>query len=382
MKLLHFANFNSVNIGNGALIFGTEKVLREDLGAELQFTAEPWDEYIIENTCGPRKFDRGFVDLVNEHDGLLVGGAVTFNGRAHLAETGMRFNLPLALWLRIRKPIIFYGNSYRFWPSQTYHNIEKLRETMQYIILAPHIFFGVRNDGTKEFLESLLGFHSEKILSVPDPGMYVPVQENDYPEIAEKKVNILISLNNEDEGDRFPDSGKKLRFLKALARTMERLARAFDVNFILCPHYFDDYKIMSQFIEFLPTEIVHKRTLSTGLLKVPKTPYFYGRYAKVDLALSMRIHSLSPAIGLGIPVVPLISQKRVSDFLEEIGLRDLGVDIFEDDIEEETYRKASHALSHAAEMRQKIGRAAALSRKRTSYINEHIRNLFMNNARA
>ncbi|MBU0766651.1 polysaccharide pyruvyl transferase family protein [Patescibacteria group bacterium] len=375
MKLLHLANFNSTNIGNGALIFGTERVLREDLKTELQFTAEPWDEYVIENAFGPRKFDEGFVDLVNKHDGLLVGGAVTFNGRAHLTETGMRFNLPLKLWPRIRKPIIFYGNSYRFWPSQTYHNVDKLRETLEYIIHAPHVFFGVRNDGTKEFIESLLGFHSKKILSIPDPGMYVPAEENDYPEIAEKKMNVLISLNDEDKQDRFPSREKKLRFLRALARVMERLVQEFDVNFILCPHYFDDYKIMSEFIEFLPPKIVHQRTVSTGLLTVPKTPYFYGRYAKIDLAFSMRIHSLSPAIGLGIPIVPLISQTRVADFLEEIGLMNLGVDIFAEDIEEEVYMKASHALSHGTEVRQKVRRAAATSRERTLRVNEHIQQI-------
>ncbi|MDD4628520.1 MAG: polysaccharide pyruvyl transferase family protein [Candidatus Peribacteraceae bacterium] len=377
MKLLHLQNWRSTNIGNGALAFGTERVLREDLGKDLQFTPEPWDEYVIENTFGARKFDAGFVDLVNAHDGLLVGGAVTFNGRPHLTEAGMRFNLPLSLWTHIRVPVIFYGNSYRFWPKATYHNVEKLRETVRYIIETPRIFFGVRNDGTKEFLESLLGLRSDRIVPVPDPGMYVPVEEHDYPEFSSVRKNILLSINNEDESDRFPDAAGKTKFLESFAKALERIAEAFDVNFVLCPHAFDDYKIIAQLLDLLPPKIVHQRTLSTGLLPVPKAPYFYGRYARADLAMSMRIHSLSPAIGLGIPVIPLVSQNRVSAFLENIGLGDLGVDVFGADVEEQVFAKAAGALAHPDDATRKIRNAAAHSRQQTAAINDRVRQLLL-----
>jgi polysaccharide pyruvyl transferase WcaK-like protein len=243
---------------------------------------------------------------------------------------------------------------------------------VRYIIDAPNVFFGIRNDGTKQFLESLLGLTSPRIIEVPDPGMYVPPETHDYPEIETGKKNVLLSLNNEDEFGRFPDPAKKTRFLQALARAIERLARAFDLNLILCPHHFDDYTIMSQFIGFLAPKIVHQRTISTGLLAVPKTGYFYGRYAKADLAMSMRIHSLSPAIGLGVPVVPLTSQNRVSDFLGDIGLGDLAVDVFGDEAEEQIVAKASHALSHAADLRARVREALSLSRERTREMNRHI----------
>lgn len=372
MKLLHLANWNSTNIGNGALVYGTERVLREDIDADMQFTAEPWDEYIIENSPGPRAFDETFVDLINTHDGLLVNGAVTFNGREPLKEAGMRFNLPLELWPKIKKPVIFYGNSYRFWPNQTYHNIDKLRETIAYITEAPNVFFGIRNDGTKQFLESLIGAESDRIIEVPDPGMYVPAEENNYPEIHPTRKNVMISLNNEDEEGRFPDPSKKHRFIQAVATTMEKIAQSFDVQFILVPHYFDDYKIMSELIELLPPKIVHQRTISTGLLHVPQTPYFYGRYAKADLALSMRIHSLSPSIGLGLPVVPLVSQTRVSDFLEHISLDDLAVDVFDENVEEQLLTKTHYALENSDTVAGRVRDAAALSREQTHSVNTTI----------
>lgn len=375
MKFLHLANFNSTNIGNGALIFGTERVLREDLGGEMDFRPEAWDEYVIEDSFGSRKFNEGFTDIVNRYDVLLVGGAVTFNGRQHLTGAGMRFNLPLDLWPKIEKPIIFYGSSYRFWPSQRYHNVEKLRDAVRYIIGSPRILFGVRNDGTKKFLESLLGFASEKIISIPDPGLYVPAGDGEYPEINKGRINMVLSMNNEDESDRFPDHDKKLLFLKGLGRALERLTRDWDLNIIFAPHHLDDYKIISELVSLLPHTIIHQRAVSSGLLKIPQTPYFYGRYRKADLVLSMRIHSMSPAIGLGVPVIPLISQARMSDFLEDMGLDDLGIDIFDPDFEEKLCQKANYTLSDKADMQRNLKQALGRARFRTLRFDQQVRDL-------
>ena len=87
LKLLHLANSHSTNLGNGALILGTERVLGEDLGEDLgrpvAWTREPWDDY----TFDLRTFDRAFVDRVNrETDGLIVGGAVAPPLMGYLAD--------------------------------------------------------------------------------------------------------------------------------------------------------------------------------------------------------------------------------------------------------------------------------------------------------
>ncbi|MEK7541719.1 MAG: polysaccharide pyruvyl transferase family protein [Patescibacteria group bacterium] len=375
MKFLHLANFYSTNIGNGALIFGTERVLREDIHPDIEFVPEPWDEYVIENALGPRKFDAGFADLVNRHDALLVGGAVTFNGRAHLADAGMRLNLPLRLWQEIRKPVIFYGNAARFWPGQTYHHRDRLRDILAYLGQRPDALIGVRNDGTKHLLESLVGFASDRIVSLPDPGLFVPAVPGEYPEIAKGKINIAVALNNEDEASRFPDPEKKQRFLNAFCDTLDRLSRTWDLNLVFVPHHFDDYKIIAECVALLPPALAHQRSVSCGLVTVPHTPYFYGRYAQMDLALSMRIHSLSPAIGLGVPVVPLVSQQRMSAFLDDMGLADMGLDIFDLNFAEKFYAAAHRALSDAVAARQRLRGAADAARERTRVFNREIRRL-------
>ncbi len=355
MKIIHLANWNSTNIGNGALIYGTQRLLQEDSAEKIEFLPEAWDNY----TFGLKKFDRNFVDLINnKSDALLVNGAVTMNAfRKFNTETGMRFDLPLPLWEEIKKPIIFYGISYRCWPFQEYINAPQLKKTFEYIIKQPNIFFGVRNDGTKQWISKILGIESDKIIEVPDPGSFVSSDDSDYPELDKTKKNIIIAFNGEDPLYRFaPTFQKKLwrpmavflgekntekvftllglykkersKILQQIAYAVEEtVSRHDNVSFILTPHYLDDYGMIDEFVKIIDERIAHQLTVSTGLLKVDHTSFFYGRYKKADLVISMRVHSMSPSIGLNIPVIPLVSQGRMRVYLKNIGLSHISVDI-------------------------------------------------------
>ena len=232
--------------------------------------------------------------------------------------------------------------------------------------------FSVRNDGTKSWLESLIGYESEKIEVVPDPALYVPVADSGHPELMDERVNVLLSLNNEDQTSRFKDEEQKLEFLKQLALAIDKLAAERDLNIILCPHYFDDYKIMAELMALLPSRIAHQKVVSSGLLKVPQAPYFYDLYSKADIALSMRIHSMSPAIGLGVPMLALSSQKRMSEFLNTAGLKDFMLDIFDAGLAEKIHTKVEYLLSHREEVRRKFETVRSAMRDQTRSYNRKI----------
>lgn len=384
MKIIHLANWNSTNIGNGALIYGTERLLSEDAPFPITFIPEAWDDY----TFGLKKFDENFVNLVNStSDALMINGAVTFNAfRRFNKNTGMRFDLPLPLWEKIKVPMIFYGVSYRCWPFQEYLNKDILAETIRYAISKDTIFFGVRNDGTKEWISRELGIDSDKIIEVPDPGVFVPYEDNTYPELHTKRKNIIIAFNNEDAVYRFAPAFQKdlwkmgllfveqptlekifdfiglykinrARIVRELARATEEIAKKVDAQFVLCAHYLDDYGMINEFINELDERIAHQLTVSTGLLKVDHTKFFYGRYKKVDLAISMRVHSMSPSIGLGIPVVPLTSQGRMRVFLKKIGLQDIAVDTTSENFSRDISGKALKLLADPAEFLLKTKKA-------------------------
>lgn len=361
LNLIHLANFHSTNVGNGALVDGLESTITEDFSTPVVWHREAWDDY----TFRLRDFDESFVAKVNGSDGLIVGGAVTFNGRDYNDRTGTRFELPFALWDTLTKPVVFYGLSYRHWADQTYHHGDKLKATIEKILSNPNMLLTLRNDGTRAWLKQITGIESDAIIDVPDSAVYVRADEGQYPEILPEKRNVIIAFNDEDASYRYSTPQSRDRVIAALISTVERLSERFDLNIILCPHYFDDFKMMSAFIDRIKPRLAHQNMISTGLSRVAHTHQFYGRYKKADLAISMRVHSMSPSIGLGTPMVALTTQDRMNDFMNNIGLDAHAVNAFDADAASKLYDKAVYALEHAPEVRADFAKARAQMRAQT-----------------
>ena len=359
LNLIHLANFNSTNIGNGALISGLESVMEEDLPRAICWNREPWDDY----TFGLVDFDEQFVKKINASDGLIVGGAVTFNGRDYNTRTGTRFELPLELWEKVTKPVVFYGLSYRHWHGQTYYHADKLKLTIEKILSSDNMILAVRNDGTKKWLKELAGIDSQDIVEIPDSAVFVRSKiDGYYPEILNGAKNVMVSFNDEDPNHRYDQRhlingvSKRTRdyVIGELVSALERLADAFPVNLVLCPHYFDDYRMMSEFLERVRPRLAHQRMVSTGLCRVKDTELFYGRYKQADLSISMRVHSMSPCVGLGTPMVAYSTQDRMTDFMDRIGLRDQSVDAFGVSARDELYSRAKYAIENGNEVRKRF----------------------------
>lgn len=359
LKLIHLANFNSTNIGNGALINGLESTIEEDIPRPIQWLREPWDDY----TFRLRDFDQAFVDKVNASDGLIVGGAVTFNGRDYNDRTGTRFELPFDLWPELDRPVVFYGLSYRHWRGQTYHHLDRFAETISKILASDNMMLTLRNDGTRKWLKELIGVDTDRILDVPDPALFVCPGEGEYTEILDGAINVMISFNDEDATHRFDERfsvpGKlnlsRDHVVDQLVSALERLADDYPaINYILCPHYFDDYRMISTFLDRIRPRLVHQRMVSTGLCRVKDVASFYGRYTQADLAISMRVHSMSACIGLGTPIVAYTTQDRMTDFMDGIGLDDLYVDAFGISSGEALYRRAKFVLDNRPAVRQRL----------------------------
>ena len=382
MKLIHLANFNSTNVGNGALINGLESTLEEDFGVPVDWSRDPWDNY----TFGLKRFDEQFVEKVNQSDGLIVGGAVTFNGRDYNDQTGTRFELPLNLWKKLRKPVVFYGLSYRHWSGQTYHHLDKFRETIQTILSSEHMILALRNDGTRDWLRHHTGIESNKIMEIPDSAVYVKARNDGCtPEIIEGSKNIIVSFNDEDVEYRYDESMSvsgvenraRSHVIKGLVHAIEGLAEKFPVNFILCPHYFDDYRMLSDVVASLKPRIAHQMTVSTGLCRVKDTEQFYARYQKADLAISMRVHSMSPCIGLATPMVAYTTQDRMTKFLDKVELADIAVNAFGIESGKTLLERARYTLDNCEQVRQRFEVVRASMRQATREFHERVKALLL-----
>jgi len=259
IKFVHLHSFGSNNIGNYALINGVQSSLCSYFH-DTQFYEENWDQY---NWLDQKKY-ADLANLVNSKANMLVvGGAMVFDGVPRYRNSGFRFNLALSEWKLFKKPIVFYSVGYGAYDKAFYHNKKALSDTLKYIDDNPtKILFGIRNDGTKEWLESLTNRIFENFIITPDPALYVTYNENDYhPEFENGKFNIVLSLNSEMETYRFggrwpqklwkffPDwQIRKKFFLSNLARAINKFALNRDINLILCAHEPEDYKILYEFL--------------------------------------------------------------------------------------------------------------------------------------
>jgi polysaccharide pyruvyl transferase WcaK-like protein len=374
LALLHLINGRSANVGNGALTEGAELVLNEDLQRPIQWNRLAWDDY----TFGLKHFDREFVAQINnESDGMIIGGAVAINGREFYANAGMRFNLPQDLWDEIRKPLVFYGLSYRHWNGQPYHHADRLRWTLKYILERDDMLLGLRNDGTREWLAKNFDIVSDRFHVVPDPAVFLPADEDtEYPEFEDGKPNVILALNDEDWVGRYGTSERRLAVLKAIVPAIEKMLIKWDANLILAPHYFDDCRMLADFIDLCQPALAHQRMIATGLARIKGSRYFYGRYRRADLVISMRVHSMSPSIGLQVPMIPLVTQDRMTDFLDGIGLKDLQVDAFDRDLTDKLSAAIDYTLENPIVVRKRFAEARSKMRKDLLEFNEKISDLF------
>jgi len=364
MNLLHLANFGSTNVGNGALIDGTERVIREDFPEPVEFVHEPWDDYFIEGVAGPRKFDQTFVDKVNACDALIVGGAVMFR------EDHIRFKMPRG----INKPIVFYGVSYRVWGDSAYYLGNSFGYDMRQIFNEPWLaYFGVRNDGTERWLWSKVAHHSDRVEIIPDPALYIETVEQKPHEIEDGRVNIVVALNNEDAHQRFGYARSRvmLNIADGLKMFWEQDRK---VNFIFSPHASEDYRFLGDLMTLLPTEMLHQNVISTGIHYAYQAPLFYDLYRHVDLVLAMRIHAMSPAIGLGTPMIALSSQKRMTEFMKDAGLEYYCLDIFDQHLPGLLYGRMEAAIKYPDDVKEQFRRSYNLMRHRTWRFNQRIYN--------
>jgi hypothetical protein len=409
LRVLHLANHKSTNIGNGALVLGLERTLAEDFARPVHFVHEAWDDYTIPGA--PKTFDERFVELCNHFDLVVVGAAVTFVGSREHEQTGMRFALPLHLWDGIEPPLVFYGLSYRTWPSQTYHHRDRLREAVEAALAYPRMLFSVRNDGTKDWLAALLDLDLSHVHEVPDPALYVPPAGGRPYCLSDPDgggIDIAVSLNDEDARHRFEPGpaprqaslsrriGARLAgrsadrgwvtnrhaFLRELAGVLDAVAAREGVRIHLCPHHHEDFRLVADFFDVCSSRLKHQVVGVHELPHATRAPHFYDLYRCADLTLAMRVHAMSPSVGLGTPTLALCSQRRMSAFMRDAGLEDHALDIFDTDFAQRLRKRVGTLLGDGAGARRAVTSAVERLRERTRAFDHRVERLVTTGVRS
>lgn len=331
LRVFHVATHRH-NIGDGALVAGIHRTLESDLGVKLSVeTLDVLDHKIRGERVMMTADD---VSRINRTaDLVIVGGGGMIEGGAGNTLSGINFNFDIELLQRFEIPVVFYALGFNQFRNSYFFHRAKLAKLLE-AVNERGMLFTVRNDGSKQRLEQLLG-PLDFVSTVPDPGLYVPTRPRPVPELREGAFNLVLQL----AGDRLRSRlGGSLRRalervsgrgpLSNLANLMSELISNRGVHVTLCPHLLTDIPMISEFVQRLPNRALREGcTLSSVLCGSDSAPDFFELYRQADLVVGMRGHSAICSVGLGTPFVGLATHDKVSGFMDEIGLPDWCVDL-------------------------------------------------------
>ena len=282
------------NFGDNALAFGVKNIFQTFWSHNIRFM-----DYDVHSTI----FDQRKINEINQHADLFIvggGGLIhTFNSKFWL------FNMDDSDIDLLKVPIAFFGLGYNNFSADGLH-----KDSIQNIInlYNKSISFTVRNDGSKERLQSLgLNF-----AEIPDPGFFV---DSNFPIPVISKNYVIVQLAFDAADERKSNSDFFFTEILKICKTL--LMKGYDIVFT--PHCFLDIDISYRLKQALHNssvyiwnwyKIIREDNVLEGL----------GYYKNAKFVIAMRGHAQICPIGMNIPVISLINHPKHLGLLRKLDL--------------------------------------------------------------
>ncbi len=344
LKIIQLASYR-----DNANLAGTRRMFRRNFdNYDLQFTDLEYLEYEPDPRWGGKKFDHEFVRLVNQHDLFVIGGGGFFEIAVDNSVTGTPLDLSAEILQSIEIPIVFYALGVETGYGVSHANLEKFKNFLNYACSRPRTLVSVRNDGSLNHLQALLGDDLPAIVEViPDGGFFVSPQPYEHAEILPDTQVIALNLAGDNVELRFaePSAGNLFKRLSRrivckitqqantsnFASFAERLAGALRYTFahiprthlVLIPHIPEDLLVISRFVSLIgPPYSRQCVTVAPYVLGQQAQEYILDIYRRSSLTIGMRFHTNVCSIGMGIPTIGLESAfSKVRCVYDELGLQ-------------------------------------------------------------
>ena len=303
-RVLYLTNKFSNNPGNKALLIGTIRQINELIGSH------DYEIFDLDKLSYKTITEQKFVEVCNSYDYCIVAGPIIFNGQTHYSFTGSKINISISKLKEISSKFILFGVSTRIWPLIEYHHLDKLVQFLEFIEKQRNWFFYIRDDGSLNTLKNLLSTNLA-LPKVADPALFA----FNAPKSLEKDVNnkkaLFVNLNGEDFKNRFGNKFKP--FLEKITTSIQDLMSYGDYEkLVLQPHGPDDLEILSILSNSLNPKIRHKYLEFGALPREYGWESVYNKYKyECKNLITMRIHSLSPCIAMGIGTHIIYSSERI-----------------------------------------------------------------------
>ncbi|MFQ6127710.1 MAG: polysaccharide pyruvyl transferase family protein [Thermoplasmata archaeon] len=318
MRISILGYYGVPNTGDEAILAGILQKLRAKFpGASIRVSAR--DQFYVRrmhavDTYPLERKIPAFLAVMSQSDLLLVGGG------------GLLFDMPfqvLPFWLGrivmarcIGTPPILY--SVGVGPITKRRSRLYLRSGLRFARI-----ISVRDKSSANLLKEC-GIRGD-ILLLPDPALLLlPASQARAKEILREEgipddgcLKVGISLRYWQAFDR----SEQLRFLSEVAKAMDKLAKRYDVSFILMPFQYPpalgDVGLMVELASSCGCK---------GNIHIVRGQYapeeVKALLGQMDLTLGMRLHSLIFSLTMAVPCVALSYTNKVASFMESFESKD------------------------------------------------------------
>lgn len=345
-KVLMSGYFGFDNSGDDAILKAIVNDLLEydnDLKIKVLSNNPDKTEKMCEVFSANRFKIREVISSIKETDILISGGGSLLQDIT--STRSLLYYLALMkLALMFKKPIFVYANG--IGPIN-----KKMNRMLTRKILNKVDYISLRDNLSKEYLEEL-GVKNNNIKVTADPvftlkatdeNLVKDILKNEKIPIDKPIVGISIRRWNDDQ-----------KVLTEFKKTINYLVNTKQVNVILIPmHFKEDIEISNRLLELTNLEgcfILRNEYPVENILSIIK---------KMDLIISMRLHTLIYAASQVTPMIGVVYDPKVEGFLKEIDydyyvdLKDIKSDYLIDYIEE-IYANKQTIVNKLSEKREDL----------------------------
>jgi len=335
--LTHVCDANCRNWGERLVLACTQELFKKYVinPKLIRVVAEPTMEY--DKTDYPYlEFGMNGVEiLLNNTHAILIGGGGTFNFlRYHFGKVVGNVHRPLIVfasgWNRLGfKPIKDDEEQ-----ILTDAHIQTIKE-----IQRESLFFSVRKDGTRQFLEEY-GISS---IESPDPAIFADEFYDKKIPMFEKPY-VVISIGGDYTNGRFTINDVLVDNLAdEIVKIVEHLlSKSKNLDIVITQHREQDFF----FTKKLPN---NDRIKFVTWEELMSNPIEWGTsiYANADFIIASRGHALYLAVSYGIPFIAISDYKKIEYICEAYGMEDYCFRITENNLSEEV-NEAFDTLKHSS----------------------------------
>jgi polysaccharide pyruvyl transferase WcaK-like protein len=319
IKILHIASFNG-NIGDNASHLGFEAILSS---LDFDFKIERMEiRRAYKNYKGDDKveFDYEFVEIANQFDFVIIGGGGFLDYWVPGSSNGTTFDISNSVLDKIKSKILFTSigsNPHKRVPIENYSKFETF---IKFALEKDNIEIALRNDGSHQSLiKDFPNIEHEKIAMVADHGFFYDsinssenYIQNDY--FCLNITNDQVAMYNEGRS-----LTEKSWYYKELAEVVEFIIDQHGYNVVLVPHIYSDIQAFSEFIDYLPQDIVRNKMVIAAYSQGDiGTNHIFNIYRNSKLNIGSRYHCNVCSLKFGVPTIGLSPLRRIKFIHEQL----------------------------------------------------------------